>query len=278
MSFQSTTDFNLTSIVISRADGGGSQEMKNLVHSFTYIENLAYPFVMGAIQVVDSGGLLNKLPIQGGETVEINLKTSVQPEGQTYKLRVWKIADRFVQNKDQTYTLGLVSEELLNNEFARVEVPLTGKPDQIIAKLLKEYLKTTKEFYSETCLFESKLIASRKRIFDIVSMLLPKSVPEIKGSKIKTSSSETKTPTKGTEQKVSGSAGYFFWENKRGYNFFSVDTLCSDEATKSYDGKPWGPYVEKIANQDDGADDRFTISSVNYTSEIDLVTSMRMGR
>jgi hypothetical protein len=278
MAFQSTTDFNLTSIVISRADGSGSQEMKNLVHSFTYIENIKYPFVMGAVQVVDSGGLLNKLPIQGGEIVEVNIKTSLQPGGQTYKLRVWKIANRFVQNKDQSYTLGLISEELLNNEFARVEVPLADKPDKIIAKLLKEYLKTTKEFYSEPCAFESKLIASRKRIFDIISMLLPKSVPKLKGAKPKTSSKTQATPIKATEQKVAGSAGYFFWENKRGYNFYSVDTLCSEEKTDAYDGKPWGPYVEKIANQDDGADDRFTISSVNYTSEIDLVTSMRMGR
>lgn len=276
--FQSTTDFQLASFVISRPDGTNPLEMKNLVHSFTYIENIKYPFVMGAVQVVDSGGLLTKLPIGGGEIVKIKVKTNANPDGQVYNLRVWKIANRYVQNQDQAYTLGLISEELLNNEFARIGSPLNGKPDEIIAKMLKEYLKTSKEFYSEPCLLEIKLIAARKRIFDIISMLLLKSIPEKKGAMAKTSSKTPNTPTTNQQQKVGGSAGYFFWENKRGYNFFSVDTLCSEEKTKAYDGKPWGPYVEKYANSDDGADDRYTISSVNYTSEIDLVTSMRMGR
>jgi hypothetical protein len=275
--FQTTTDFQLTSVVISPADGSKGFEVKNLVQIFSYIESVRYPVVMATVVVVDSGGLLNSLPIQGGEIVKIKVKTNANPDGLEYTMRVWKIGNRYVKNQDQAYTLGLVSEEALNNEFARIETPLEGKPDEIIAKMLNETLKTTKTFYSEPCLFATRLIAARRRIFDIVSLLMPKSVPGL-DPKTSTSSKKTNTPTKNQEQKVSGSAGYFFWENKRGFNFFSIDTLCSDKPTGAYDSKPWGPYVEKIANQSDGADDRFTISNISYESEIDLVSGLRMGR
>ena len=278
--FQNTTDFQLVSFVISKADGTKPTEIKNLVAGFSYIENIQYPFVMGAASIVDSGGLLTGLPIEGGEIVEIKVKTNIQKDGQTYTMRVWKISNRYVQNQDQAYTIGLISEELLNNESQRVKSKLEGPPHEIVLKLLKETLKTKKKIYTEPCLFNVKLIAARKRVFDIISMLLPKSVPGDSTKPKPKTSTPTIKPTKEQTEKVAptNSAGYFFWETKRGYNFFSVDTLCSDKPTESYDGKPWGPYVEKYANQDDNADDRFTISSFIFTSEIDLVTSMRMGR
>jgi hypothetical protein len=275
--FQSTTDFQLSSVIISPGDGSKGYQIKQLVQVFSYIESVDYPCVMGSMIVVDSGGLLNKLPIQGGEIVRAKVKTNADPDGLEYTMRVWKIANRYVKNQDQAYTLGLVSEEALNDEFARIVQPLEGKPDEIIAKMLKEILKTQKTFYSEPCLFSTRLIAARRRVFDVASMLMAKSVPAI-NPKPKTSSNTSNTPTQEQEQKVSGSAGYFFWENRRGFNFFSVDTLCSEKPTGSYDGKPWGPYVEKIVNQSDGADDRFTISSITYGSEIDLITGLRMGR
>ena len=275
--FQTTTDFQLTSVVISPSDGSKGCEVKNLVQVFSYIESVDYPVIMGTMVLVDSGGLLNKLPIQGGEIVKIRVKTNIDKGGYDYIMRVWKIGNRYVKNQDQAYTLGLISEEALNNEFARIEVPLQGKPDEIIAKMLSETLKTSKPFYAEPCLFSVRLIAARRRIFDIIAMLMTKSVPSL-DPKTTTSSQKSNTPTKAQEQKVSGSAGYFFWETRRGFNFFSVDTLCSDKPTKAYDSKPWGPYVEKYANQSDNADDRFAISNITYSSEIDLVAGLRMGR
>ena len=152
--------------------------------------------------------------------------------------RSWKIAGRYAKNKDQMYTLNLISEELLNNETVRVLTPLQGKPNDIIKNLLKNNLKSSKTLFSEPCLMEVKLLAARKRIFDIISMLLPRSVSQELHSASETSTaankankslSKTQTTQKEGEQKppVGGSAGFLFWENRRGFNFFSVDTICS---------------------------------------------------
>jgi len=277
--FQSTTDFKISSITISSADGKKSYDIKNLVQIFNYVESTNFAFLMGTMAIVDSGGLINSMPIQGGELIKVRIQTNTNESGEEYNLRVWKIANRYVKNQDQSYTLGLISEEALNNECIRVEIPLKGKPDEIIAKLLKEYLKTQKTLNSEPCLFETKIIATRKRVFDIAAMLMPKSVPsDQKSVPVTTSSKKNSTTLKDKEQVIGGSAGFFFWENKRGYNFYSVDTLCSDKATVNYDIKPWGPYVEKILNQDDGADDRFTISEITFNSEVDLISGLRFGK
>jgi len=275
--FSSNTDFELVSVIISPADGSKGYQIKPLVQIFTYVESVESPCVAASLVIVDSAGFYNSLPIQGGEIVKIKVKTSIEENGVEYNFRVWKVANRYVQNRDQAYTLGLISEEALNDEFARIEKPLSGKPNSIISQMLSEGLGTSKPYYSEDCLFEVKLIAARRRVFDIATMLAKKSVPDT-NPKTTTSSPTPQIPTKDQEQKKSGSAGYLFWENRRGFNFFSVDTLCSDKSTKAYDGKPWGPYVEKVVNQSDGADNRFTISQITYASEIDVLGAMRMGK
>jgi hypothetical protein len=79
--FQSTTDFQLSSVIISPSDGSNGYQIKQLVQVFSYIESVDYPCVMGSMIVVDSGGLLNRLPIQGGEIVRIKVKTNIDPDG-----------------------------------------------------------------------------------------------------------------------------------------------------------------------------------------------------
>jgi hypothetical protein len=220
------------------------------------------------MSLADSAGLLNGLPIQGGETVVVTVQTSSSEQPQEYKMLVWRIGNRVVKNNAQSYTLGLISEEALNNEYFRLIKPLSGKGDKIVDEILKKNLKTTKTLFSETTQFEMKLIPANRRPFDVISSIAVKSVSN--ESPISSGSSDGKNE----KQKVSGSAGFFFWETKRGYNFFSVDKLLSEDEKN----KPWGPYIEKPANQSDAADDRFTISQSVFKSEVDVMTSLRKGK
>ena len=84
-----------------------------------------------------------------------------------------------------------------------------------------EYLDSTKTFYSEPSRFEVSMIANRRRPFDIISKLLTKSVSPKTQYGLSNNNNKNKS-----EQQVKGSAGFFFWETIRGYNFFSIDALC----------------------------------------------------
>jgi len=265
--FQNSTDFSLKSVKITSLKGGNGYEIKQMVGTFSYVESVTSPFVAATMSLADSAGLLNGLPIQGGETVVVTVQTSSSEQPQEYKMLVWRIGNRVVKNNVQSYTLGLISEEALNNEYFRLIKPLKGTGDKIVNEILKKSLKSDKDFFSESTEFEMKLIPANRRPFDVISSIAVKSVA-------KGSSSSNQSDAKNEKQKVSGSAGFFFWETKRGYNFFSVDKLLSEDEKN----KPWGPYIEKPANQSDGADDRFTVSQALFKSEVDVMTSLRKGK
>ena len=272
--FQNVTDFELKSVAIAALGETEGYEIKQMVNTFSYVESVTSPFVAATMTVADSAGLLADLPIQGGETVKITVQTSSKDEPEEYVMQVWKVGNRFAKNQTQAYTLGLISVEALNNECVRLIKRLEGKPEEIIAKILIENLKTDKDFIvnlngmTSPTQFAVKMLPTNRRPFDVISSLCVKSVKSGSGG-----SAGSKSKSDSGRDKISGSAGYFFWENKRGYNFFAVDDLLSENEENT-----WGPYVEKPANQSDGADDRLTISQATFSSEVDVMTSMRKGK
>lgn len=272
--FQNVTDFSLKSVLIAPLGETDGYEIKQMVNTFSYVESITSPFLAATMTVADSAGLLQDLPIQGGETVKVTVQTSSKEEPEEYVLQVWKVGNRYAKNNTQAFTIGLISVEGLNNECVRLMKKLEGHPEEIIAKILTEDLKTTKSFVttlngmSSPTQFSVKMLPTNRRPFDIISSLSVKSV-----SKDTNGSAGSSSNSQSNRGKIGGSAGYFFWENKRGFNFFAVDSLLEKN-----DDNTWGPYIEKPANQSDGSDDRITISQATFTSEVDIMSAMRKGK
>lgn len=263
---QQSRSVSIQSCVIYSADGKTSREIKTLIGAFTYTESVMSPFVAGSIVVADSGGLYNDLPLQGFEKIEITIQDVLSKSPTKYTMYVWKITNRIVKDKKQIYTLGVISREALINEGVKVQTPLNGKPEAIIDKLLKKELKTGKTLYSQQSQFSMKMLGNRKRPFDIACSFRNKTVPkEEKKSTVGSSGSAT------TTSELKGTAGYLFWETIKGYNFFSVDYLCSDAGTTH------GPYRDFPANTD-FSNPVFSILSAEFPSEIDLFTNLREGK
>ena len=275
--FKTNTDFQLKSVKITSNNGGDPFEIQQLINTFSYVESVTNPFLSATMQVVDSGGLLTQLPIQGGEKVEISVLTTFSEESYDYEMVLWTVGNRFTQQQKQVYTLGLISAEALINEVTRITKPLSGNPESIVKDLLQNTLKTEKTIFAEPSKFEIKMTPNRKRPFDLITDLLRKAVP-VQASYTSNNTDNTGT----TEQQIKGTGGFFFWETYRGYNFFGVDSLCAAEdsklKSKKLDSPSWGPYVERLGNQDDGGDDRFAIYSANFSSEINLMKSLRRGK
>ena len=272
--FQNVTDFSLKSVLIAPLGETDGYEIKQMVNTFSYVESITSPFLAATMTVADSAGLLQDLPIQGGETVKVTVQTSSKEEPEEYVLQVWKVGNRYAKNNTQAFTIGLISVEGLNNECVRLIKRMEGHPEEIIAKILTEDLKSTKPFVttlngmSSPTQFSVKMLPTNRRPFDIISSLSVKSV-----SKDTNGSAGSRSNSQSNRGKIGGSAGYFFWENKRGFNFFAVDSLLEKN-----DDNTWGPYIEKPANQSDGSDDRITISQATFTSEVDIMSAMRKGK
>ena len=279
MSEQSSSSIKLVRCIMSKGNGENPVALgSDMIGSFEVYESLESPFMAGKILISDSKEFLNTYPIQGGENIEMEIKTSFNEAPIVYKFQVAGIGSRVSKNKIQTYVLILISPEGLVNEALRVQSPITGNPEAIVAKMLgSEYLDSKKDFYSEPSRFEVRLNPSRTRPFDIISKILRKCVSaktDYKGNK-STNSTES-------AQQIKGSAGFFFWETRRGYNFFSIDALCDEKegkfAAPKLQSESWGPYLERIANTEVSGDQRFLIENVIFTSEINLMESMRKGK
>ena len=284
MADQHPNQIGLQECIISKLDGKGGVIKKRIIKtdmiiSFDFMESITSPFVSGSLLISDSKDFLNTFPIEGGEEVAISMQHTFDENPIDFNLRVYKVGGRVVDGKKQFYTLMLVSSEAIINESFKVQDPLDGNPESIIIKLLREKLRTSKEIFSEPSRFKVRMIPGNLRVFDIIAKLIKKSV-----STKTTYGSESESSNTGkSEQQIKGSAGFFFWETNRGYNCFSVDALCDVSEQQTFaapklDSKSWGPYVETIANIDPVEDARFNITSFNYSSEVDIMSSLRLGK
>ena len=286
--FQSTKDFKFSGVELTPVNGSDPLNITGLVSKVTYVESIYMPFVSATMVIVDSVGVLQGLPIQGMEKVKFSVKTNIREEEFEYNFRIWKVANRYAQQNKQVYTLALVSEEAIVNETIRVNQRLQGNPESIVLKLLQEelYISTTKPINSEGSLFEVSYLPTRERPFDIIAKLIHKCVsPKAKWNTDNTSEPDkveiTSSPDKKAKE-IRGSGGFLFWENYRGYNFFAVDSMCadvgSDLESDKYNVQEWGPYVERGVNVSDDGDNRFTIESSIFSSDLDLMNGLRRGQ
>ena len=306
--FQNSSEFKLKKCTISYGDGSNTTSLLNgdMIAAFSFHESVLKPFVAGSLMLSDSTGFLTNFPIQGGEIVEIEVSTSFDEQtnkGQAtkYKLKVMRVASRTIKEKMQIYTLVMVSEEAFVNEIVRLEDPLSGKPDEMVTKLVREKLKSSKEIFVEPCKFSVKMLPAKRRPFDIIADLTKRSISgnatytnkKTKTGKISNKRGREVGSTYGLEKEIKGTAGYFFWESLRGFNFYSVDALCSlpkldkegnyKEGTEEFPAKdlrskPWGPYEEVIANLDNGKDQRGIVSNFKFKTEVDVIASLRKGK
>tara|TARA_B100001250_G_scaffold20530_1_gene17429 strand:+ start:1671 stop:3122 length:1452 start_codon:yes stop_codon:yes gene_type:complete len=258
---------------------------------FDYFENIEAPTTYASLIIGEESmnNMISEIPLQGGEPVEIRFKTKVDNEEHTYYFSIYKIYARYVTDRFQTYTLGLISTEALANEMVRMGTVLKGLPNDIVARLLKDNIGTKKDVFVDKALNKMMFQAGKKTPFSIIETLKMKSICEdgndtvtIKGTaKLNNNSisgsSDTKevqtggiASVKEHELKAKGSAGYLFWENKAGYNFRSMDKLYDKKKNK-----PVATYVQQNAQLAD--DPRFIISNVEFEKEIDLLDKLRHG-
>ena len=298
---QYATQANLISCIVTNNKGVELPPLNgDMILGFIHRESLLSPFMSGILAISDSADFLNGLdmdgnqsPIEGGEIVKITVKTPVSQseEGETYEYKIWKIGNRISINKKQAYALALVSEEALLNETTRVlgRIPSGGQnaeeiPEKSISDIVYDLVKTkiglesSKPLFREPTKFKQVIIGARRRPFDIISSLSDKAVSTKGKTGNTTNSSSDASETKET---IKGTAGFFFWETKRGYNFFSVDALCDEPdgifAAPDLKSEIHTGYQEKIANAE-GVDTRSVISKITFTSEVDTLSALRKGK
>lgn len=279
------SSFSLKSVIIYQVETNKSFDMTQLVTKFDYFESINHPTTSAVLDVVDSGeNLISSLPIQGFEKVNITLETA-DKKTYRYSFRIYNISDRFSSDRFQRYSLGLISTEALLNEGVRVAKTFKDKPENIVKELLEKYLKTNKDINVDPSVYNIVFQPGKKSPFSIIEVIKSRAIPE--GTSIKSKGSSS-LPSSGDTEQVSsdvaateksdylsagGTAGYFFYENKDGYFFKSVDSLCSSD---KFNGEaPVARYVQE--NFDVGGSPDRKILDIDFYNEINIMNKLRTG-
>lgn len=291
MTQQTARQFTLKSVGITSVSNK-TYDITELVLEFSIYESINNPYILGSLILNDSGeNLLSNMPLQGQERISIKVQTEIfSNKVYEYDLTVSGIDVRLVSNRSQVYKLNLISFAGLMNEGIRIGKVLEGTNDQIVTKVLNEFLKIDAgKIKTEPAKFPQKYLPSLKRPFDFIYQLAKISVSAstpVGNAGKSTSSSASAVKNQSTSDldsanatKLSGTAGYLFFETYDGYVFKSLDNLCSDGTDGAFKGSPI-KYTYTYALSNDGyTDDLNHLKIIDYTflDEFDVHKQLREG-
>ena len=249
-------------------------EIGDLVLGFTYYEDVTKPFISANLNINDSGKNLigsGSGPITGGEVVEIDIE-GPDNKDYSYAFKVYRVGDRINSGKIQNYNLGLISAEALDDPQTRIKSTLSGKPDKIVERVLgDEGLNTAKDYVFDPCENYKTIIPKNLTPFAICAKLQDQSIPYGAGGKGDGEGAET------VDGKYSeGTAGFFFYENAKGYNFRSIDSLMDIKGNLGLNNAGQESNI-KTFQDSAGVETDATLIDVQFTSEINLMQGLRTG-
>jgi len=268
---------------VGEESGKPYANLASITSIFKYYEDMFVPTYSGVIVVKDNQeNLPATMPIQGFEKVEIEVE-DVLKERYTYTFRVWTIGNRNISERSQFYTLGLISEEALLNEGIRVNTIFEGNIAEQVQKLLSDKLLVT-NIDIEKSANSVKILPTKKTPFALIRSLQLKTIPgnvrpASKTASIKTSNSANISITSDVgngAEKATGTAGYLFFQTRKGYVFKSIDLLSSTD-TKS-GGKAVvnkNPFV--LSYGKDNTESLNKIQEIIFDSEINMMEKLREG-
>ncbi len=251
-------DIELIDIVLMSEDGERGYSLINQAVTLDIYESVMSPIMWAEIQIADSQGLLQNFPIIGEELILIKFNT---PENNTqpaqYLFRVNAVLDKQSNqtNKRLTYTLQCCSAEAMTN--AKVSVTETKKDsiDNIVKSIFDDYLDSAKPLnISTTDGIEEQVITNLSPL-QAIDYLRQRA-----------------------QSRRFQSSSYTFYENRKGFNFVTLEQLIEDGAKTVESGNYDKIFFYDTARKDDASAVTYrNILAYNQISFGDSITQVQEG-
>jgi len=217
------------------------------------------------ITCVDTNGLLDKLPIRTGMSIELSFRHASLENEEVFEfsqanknnLIIVNIDNATHQDKRQMYTLTCITPTTLSNHTTRVSNKYKGLISKTVGTILTSILEVdgSRQVIEDTS-NTYDFCGNFTRPINLINRLATKSV---------TPKAEPESPEKGL-------CGYIFFETqKTGYNFRSVMNMMKEESVF--------PVYEKVGAKDAMNTNPFTLTSTpKFTESQDLIKKLRAGQ
>lgn len=217
------------------------------------------------ITCVDTNGLLDKLPIRTGMSVELAFRHASLEDEEVFEfsqakknnLIIVNIDNATHQDKRQMYTLTCITPTTLSNHTTRVSNKYKGAISKTVGTILtsilgadpsRQVVKPTANVYD--------FCGNYTRPINLINRLATKAV----------------TPKSDEESPEKGLCGFMFFETqKTGYNFRSIREMMEKESDF--------PVYEKVGAKDAMNSNPFTLASTpKFRESQDLIKKLRAGQ
>ena len=267
MAISPTAASTFEEITITSSNGEKTVSLIGGITRLQYFETLMSPMCTAKVEVVNTGNtidgqaLYNGLPIRGGERVYFKIKTPIEAEAEQEEhlesvLYVNKVTDLLSDKATEVFTLHLVSREALSNEQSRVTRKFYGQTiDKSIGEIVKLVEPLKQEPFEETENIYN-FIGNLRKPFTLILWLASKAIPV--GA-------------------TSRSAGFFFWQTRKGFHFRSVEDMIKkavegkDNLQKYYYSQTVDPSLE------DSFQNATRILAFSIQEDSDVLTDLNSG-
>ena len=187
---------------------------RNLMLELNIYESMNTPYMSGNIVLRDTMNHRSNMSMTGQEEIEFELRTNDECESidfKTFRGRIYKISNIIpTSNTEQVYTLHFVSMDAMRNTQTRVKQTYRGSTDEIISDVLTNVLKTDKNFHAEQSSKFTTLVGNNRYPFEFIRMASKRSI-----------------------SRYYNFMTYSFFENHRGYNFVSKQSLINENRVET---------------------------------------------
>tara|TARA_B100001250_G_scaffold368991_1_gene352096 strand:+ start:1565 stop:2962 length:1398 start_codon:yes stop_codon:yes gene_type:complete len=244
-----------------KKDSKNSFDLRQVAAEFIWYESIDAPFCRLDISIIESVDFLNVL--RGGEIVHLNLLTDAA-KGQELKWegQIFKISSVVKTERTCAYTLNCVSTESFNNEVNRIFGTFgpagdgKAQKDGIVKWAIKNKLHGENKIKHagalEAC-SNINFVSPNWRPVDFINYVCDK---------------VTRTNSGQGSKKQSG---FIFYESKYGFNFRSIDLLCSQAARWQY------TFEQSNVSQSVTERNYYLINNISFPDRTNILEKLRTG-
>lgn len=207
-------DFQLIDVKIG-STRGLIFDVYNFVVDINIFEDMHSPTISGNITLNDAQDLVNLMPFIGEEKLLITFKTPSMSDADglfEQAFYIYKMTDRvYSAERAVQYTLHFVSFEAVRDLNSKISKGYAGQIDTIVEKILKTEISTEKSVNVEKTKNSIIYVSNYWTPFTNINYLAKRSISN-----------------------TNDAANFVFFENNRGMNFISVDTLLEQPSVATY--------------------------------------------
>ena len=208
-------DVNLEKVEVISSNGRAVNITK-LVGEIQIFEDIFSPCITGTIALADSMDLVNLFPFVGEEKLALKVKTPSMPDTPENvidrEFYIYKMTDRkIIGDRSVFYMLHFCSFELVTDANVKLSKRYMGKISDIAATLIKkEGLNSKLNHQIETTVNSTAYVSNYWSPYKNLRYLVERAMNK------------------------HGAANFVFFENRRGINFLSFDSIFAENAKETY--------------------------------------------